>query len=111
MIKVQPTGPENTFAKARIAELKAKLGADALQPGPERTETGARAETRRKMQARVNTASRADYVGPGAAGLDAETAPSNRPALRNSSQKMGPVTEPALPDALPADPTLPKPPE
>jgi len=111
VIKIQPSGPETTFAKARIDELKARFGADALQPGPERTETGARAETRRKMQARVNTASRPDYVGPNAIAIDTETAPSNRPALRNSPQKMGPVTEPSLPEALAPDPALPKPPE
>lgn len=112
VIKSQPDSPESTFAKNRIAELKEKHGEDALRSGPERAETGARASARRKLQARIDTVSRPDYAGPPVASIPRpdEVAPSNRPKLRTSPQSIGPAVEPPLPEALPADPSLPKPP-
>ena len=63
----------------------------------------------------MNTVSRPDYAGPpvAVAPVPDEVAPSNRPKLRTSPQNIGPVppsVEPPLPEALPADSTLPKPP-
>ncbi len=115
VIKAQPDSPESNFAKTRIAALKEKHGEDALRAGPERAETGARAESRRKLQAKVNTVSRPDYAGPpvAVAPIPDEVAPSNRPRLRTSPQNIGPVppsVEPPLPEALPADGSLPQPP-
>jgi outer membrane protein assembly factor BamD len=115
VIKAQPDTPESNYAKTRIEELKGKFGEDALRAGPERSETGARAQSRRKMQARVDTVSRPDYVGPPVAVREPapdEVAPSNRPRLRTSPQSIGPVpaVEPPLPEALPQDTGLPKPP-
>ncbi len=109
VIKSQPDTAESTFAKTRIAELKEKFGEDALRAGPERAETGARAASRRKLQAKVNTVSRPDYAGPpvAVAPMPDEVAPSNRPRLRTSPGDITPV-EPPLPEALPADATLPK---
>jgi outer membrane protein assembly factor BamD len=118
VIKQQPGTPDADYAKARIESLREQVGEDALRAGPERSETGARAAARRKLQAKVDTASRPDYVGPPVFVPEekvVETAP-GRPKLRTSPGAMGPVpaVEPPLPtpDKLPTDETgLPKPPE
>jgi outer membrane protein assembly factor BamD len=114
VIKAQPDSAESTFAKARIEELREKVGEDALRPGPERTETGARAQNRLKLQARVDTASRPDYAGPPVVVPEPPPEPvtTGRPKLRTSPQNIGPVppVEPPLPEALPQDTGLPKPP-
>lgn len=102
VIKNQPGTPDAEYAKARIEALKGLYGEDALRAGPERTETGSRAAERRKMQAKVDTASRPDYVGPPAAALPQkiETGPP-KPKLRTSPGTIGPVpaVEPPLPGA------------
>lgn len=97
VIKQQPGSPQGEFAKARIEQLKSKFGEDALKPGPERTETGARAQVRRKLQAQVDTATRADYAGPPVS-MPEETPPP-KPKLRTSPNDIGPVpaVEPTLP--------------
>ena len=75
---------------------------------------GARTAARRKLQARVDTASRPDYVGPPVVVPEEkiEMAP-GRPKLRASPVGIGPVEPPLpLPDKLPTEDTgLPKPPE
>lgn len=107
VIKEQPGSAEGEFAKMRIEALKGEFGEDALRAGPERTETGARAQQRRKLQAKVATASRPDYVGPPVAVAEEkiEVAPSSRPRLRTSPQNIGPV--PAVEPPLPAPENLP----
>lgn len=100
VIKSQPGTPEADYAKGRIEALKGQYGEDALRAGPERTETGNRAQERRKLQAKVDTVSRPDYVGPPVAELKqkVETGPS-KPRLRTSPDNLGPVpaVEPPLP--------------
>jgi outer membrane protein assembly factor BamD len=112
VIKQQPGSPESKIAEERIAQLKEQVGEDALRAGPERTETGVRAEARRKLQAKVDTVSRPDYVGPPVTVAEAkvETAP-GRPKLRASPSSIGPVpaVEPPLPEALPQETDLPVP--
>ncbi len=114
VIKTQPGSPESEIAKARIEELKQQFGEDALRAGPERTETGARAAQRRKLQSKVDTASRPDYVGPPVVVPEEKivTGPA-RPKLRTSPGNIGPAVEPPLPETLPStpDPTLPQPPQ
>ena len=116
VIKSQPGSPESEVAKTRIEELKQLVGEDTLRAGPERTETGARAAQRRKLQAKVDTASRPDYVGPPVVMPEEKivTAP-GKPKLRTSPGNIGPMpaVEPALPESLPSipDPNLPKPPQ
>ena len=100
VIKDQPGSPEAEYAKGRVEALKQLYGEDALRAGPERTETGNRAQERRKLQAKVDTASRPDYVGPPVAVVKekVESAPA-KPKLRTSPDSLGPVpaVEPALP--------------
>ncbi len=121
VIKTQPDSPESGLAKARIEELKGKYGEDALRAGPEKAETGAKAATRRKMQARVDTVSRPDYVGPPVkiATVRETPAPQNpapfgRPKLRTSPDSIEPLqpVEPALPSSpIKPVPAVPKPAE
>jgi outer membrane protein assembly factor BamD len=112
VIKNQPGSPESEYAKNRVEELRQQFGEDALRSGPERTETGARAAQRRKLQAKVDTASRPDYVGPPVVVPEEKekivTGPA-KPKLRTSPGNIGPAVEPPLP-ANP-DPTLPQPPQ
>ena len=103
VIKEQPGTPDATAAQARITALKAKVGDTALEPGPERTETGPRAQEARRMQAQVDTASRADFLGPPVAQptptpVPDESAPP-KPQLRSSPDDFAPVpaVEPPLP--------------
>ncbi|MDQ3622356.1 MAG: outer membrane protein assembly factor BamD, partial [Verrucomicrobiota bacterium] len=102
VIKQQPGSAESTVAKERIEELKQRVGEDALRAGPERAETGARAQARRKLQARVDTVSRPDYAGPpvNVPEPPVETAPA-RPALRTTPGSLDPVPpiEPPLPSS------------
>ena len=102
VIRQQPGSPESEVAKSRIAELKDQVGEDALRAGPERTETGARATARRRMQARVDTVSRPDYVGPPIKLPEpVETAPTG-PKLRTTPSNLGPI--PAVEPPLPSEP-------
>jgi outer membrane protein assembly factor BamD len=104
VIQNQPGSPDSDVAKARIEALKSLVGEDALQAGPERTETGERARARRKLQAQVQTNSRPDYLGP-TVSVPEEKAP-GKPKLRTSSDQLGPVpnVEPPLPQQEPPIP-------
>jgi outer membrane protein assembly factor BamD len=102
VIKEQPGTPDAKAAEARIAALKAQVGDAAIEPGPEKVETGSRAQETRRMQAQVETASRSDYLGPPVAQptpAPDETAP-QKPALRTSPDDLGP--QPAVEPPLPA---------
>lgn len=109
VIQQQPGSPQSEQAKARIEALKSLVGEDALLPGPERTETGARAQKNRKLQAQVDTASRPDYLGPPVTAPVQTAEP--KPKLRTSSGDVGPV-QPAQPgqpaqQVPPVEPPLP----
>ena len=98
VIKAQPDTTEANYAKTRIEELKAKYGEDALKAAPERAETGAKAATRRKLQAKVDTAARPDYVGPTVTMPTPDEVAPGRPKLRTSPLGTVPPVEPALPE-------------
>ncbi len=103
VIKAQPDSAEADVAKKRIEALKGIVGEDALQAGPEKTETGARAQAHRKLQAQVDTASRPDYLGPPVAEPE-EVAPT-KPKLRSSPDSVAPVRPVDVP---PVEPSLPQ---
>jgi outer membrane protein assembly factor BamD len=102
VIQTQAGTPDAEYAKARIDALKNLFGEDALRAGPEKTETGQRVVEHRKMQAKVDTASRPDFVGPPVTITQpkVDTAPA-KPKLRTSPANLGPVPplEPPLPGA------------
>jgi outer membrane protein assembly factor BamD len=114
VLQQQPGSPDSEVAKARIAQLKELVGEDSLRAGPEKAETGEKAAARRKLQARVDTVSRPDYVGPPVKLVQqaqpVETAP-GRPKLRTSSDTIGPVPAGGVEPALPADSGKPGKPE
>jgi outer membrane protein assembly factor BamD len=101
VIKEQPGSPDAKNAQARIDALKAKVGDAALEPGPEKTETGAKAVEQRRMQAQVETSSRADYVGPPVAEPTPPPAPDQTPPpkddLRTSPDDLTPSQPPVEP--------------
>jgi outer membrane protein assembly factor BamD len=103
VIKEQPGSPDAKAAQIRINELRTKLGDAALEPGPEKTETGARAAEQRRLQAQVETASRSDYLGPPVAQPTpppAESSAPPAPPLRTSPDDLTPpqpAVEPSLP--------------
>jgi outer membrane protein assembly factor BamD len=106
IIKNAPGTDDAAFAKQRIAELRDLVGEEALSPGPEKTETGARAAARRSAMARVDTVSRPDFVGPPVA--VPEQTPPPKPRLRTSSPSS--LTSPGPEEPLPAplEPALPQ---
>lgn len=109
VIKQQPGTPDAAYAKTRIDALKAEFGEDALKTGPELTQNGSRVQQHRKLQAKVDTVSRPDYVGPPVviAEEQVEAAPSSsKPKLRTNPDSVPPV-EPALPSGAPTAPGAP----
>jgi outer membrane protein assembly factor BamD len=112
VLQQQPGSADSEVAKARIAQLKELVGEESLKAGPEKAETGAKAAARRKLQARVDTVSRPDYVGPPVTlaqqpSAPVETAP-GRPKLRTSSDAIGPVPAGAVEPPLPSAPGKPE---
>jgi outer membrane protein assembly factor BamD len=97
VIKNSPDTDEANFAKTRIEELRQKHGEDALKAGPERAETGQKAALRRRLQAKVDTVSRPDYVGPVVVMPKPDEVAPGRPRLRTSPIGPIPAVEPELP--------------
>jgi outer membrane protein assembly factor BamD len=97
VIKNSPDTDQANFAKSRIEELRQKHGEDALKAGPERAETGQKAAARRRLQAKVDTVSRPDYVGPVVAMPRPDEVAPGRPRLRTSPLGPVPAVEPELP--------------
>ena len=97
VIKTSPDTEEANFAKARIEELRQKHGEDALKAGPERAETGQKVAARRRLQAKVDTVSRPDYVGPVVVMPKPDEVAPGRPRLRTSPLGPVPAVEPELP--------------
>jgi outer membrane protein assembly factor BamD (BamD/ComL family) len=59
-----PGTEEANFSKKRLEVMKAELGADAVDTQREAADDSKKTEARKEMQAKVNTVSRPDYVGP-----------------------------------------------
>jgi outer membrane protein assembly factor BamD len=97
VIKNSPDTDQASFAKTRIEELRQKHGEDALKAGPERAETGQKAAARRRLQAKVDTVSRPDYVGPVVVMPKPDEVAPGRPRLRTSPIGPVPAVEPELP--------------
>jgi outer membrane protein assembly factor BamD len=111
VIKDEPGTPDAKAAETRIDELRQKLGDAALEPGPEKPETGATAQEARRMQAQVDTASRADYDGPPVAEPTPVPTPAPdqsapTPALRSSPDDLGPAPADLAPQPA-VEPPLP----
>ena len=77
-----PQSAEAPVAKARIDELKALYGEDALRVGQDKPETGERLAERRRLQAQVETTALANYDGPSKKEILGEEAPPPPPQMR-----------------------------
>lgn len=110
VIRQDPNSDKAARAQARIDQIRAMVGEDVLQPGPERAETGEIVAQRRRMQAQVDTASRPDFVGPPPPPLPPEpdeVAPA-LPQLRTSPDDLAPLPfdDPGLSEPGVDDPGL-----
>lgn len=107
LIQFSPNSEEGKAAKTRLSALKRAKGEEALalRRGP--AENAKTAESKRRMEAAINTSSRADYVGPVLKPKPTiEKAPAS-PSLRVSPRDLQPLDTnvlltPASDTALPS---------
>lgn len=97
VLQQQPDSEAADEARRRIDEISSEVGEDALVVGVERAETGEMARSRQRMQAEVDTAARADYVGPPSPVIPDEVPP-ERPRLRTSPEDVAPLPPAVEPD-------------
>lgn len=97
VLQQEPGSEEAEEAERRIDEIRGEVGDEALQVGVEKAETGQTARARRRMQAQVDTSSRADYVGPPAPVVPDEVEP-EQPRLRTSPMDVAPLPPAVEPD-------------
>jgi outer membrane protein assembly factor BamD len=64
VVQQQPDSPEAQNAKQRMDQIRSKVGENALKIGATGTATAQAGGDGRKLQARADTAGRADFVGP-----------------------------------------------
>lgn len=64
VIRDHPSSKEAEFAKKRIAALRVEKGEDAVQTQRKPADTADSVASRKQMEAKVNTSTRPDYVGP-----------------------------------------------
>jgi len=64
VIRDHPNSKEADLSRKRIAALRAEKGDDAIKTSRNPAETGDAAAKRKQMEAKINTSTRADYVGP-----------------------------------------------
>lgn len=91
VVRLSPDSEEADRARVRIDEIRAMVGEDVLQPGPERAETGEIVAQRRRMQAQVDTAARPDYVGPPLPEIVPDEVAPAPPQLRISPDDFAPL--------------------
>jgi outer membrane protein assembly factor BamD len=91
VIRRQPNTKEAERAKARIDELVAQYGEDAIYPGPEKAETGEKVALRRRLQAQVETSSLADFTGPPKRDIVPDELPAQQPQMRTNMDDLRPL--------------------
>lgn len=101
VIRRQPQSAQAEIAKARIDELRAQYGDDALRIGPEKAETGEKAALRRRLQAQVETSALADYAGPPKRDIVPDELPASQPQMRTNVDDVRPL--PAVETTLPTE--------
>lgn len=97
LIQFSPNSDEGKAARTRLAALKRLKGEDAVLKHRGPAENAETVESKRKMEAAINTSSRADYVGPKIKQKPAavEKAPAT-PSLRVSPRDLLPLDPNAL---------------
>ncbi len=104
-----PQSAEANSAKARIDELKALYGDDALRVGQERPETGERLAERRRLQSQVETTALANYDGPPRKEIVGEDTPLPQPQMKGDMRDARPIplSEPPVETPPQKTPTTP----
>jgi len=104
-----PQSAEANSAKARIDELKALYGDDALRVGQERPETGERLAERRRLQSQVETTALANYDGPPRKEILGEDTPLPQPQMKGDMRDARPIplSEPPVETPPQKTPTTP----
>ncbi len=97
VLQQEPDSEAGEQARQRIDEIRSMVGEEALVVGVERAETGSMARSRQRMQAELDTAARADYVGPPSPIVPDELPP-EQPRLRTSPQDVAPLPPAVEPD-------------
>ncbi len=100
VVRRAPGTADANAAEARMQELRAELGDEALRTGPEKAETGQKAAERRRLQAQVETTALADFNGPPRRDLVSDQLPvAGAPRLRTGTRDVAPMpaVEPVLP--------------
>lgn len=100
VVRRAPGTADANSAEARMQELRAELGDEALRTGPEKAETGQKAAERRRLQAQVETTALADFNGPPRRDLVSDQLPvAGAPRLRTGTRDVAPMpaVEPVLP--------------
>ena len=77
VIRDHPASKEADLSRKRIAALRQEKGEEATQTRKSSSETPETASKRKQLEAKINTSSRADYVGPQ---LKKTTPPTDRPS-------------------------------
>ena len=104
-----PQSAEANSAKARIDELKALYGDDALRVGQERPETGERLAERRRLQSQVEATALANYDGPPRKEIVGEDTPLPQPQMKGDMRDARPIplSEPPVETPPQKTPTTP----
>jgi outer membrane protein assembly factor BamD len=97
VVQQQPDSPEAGRAKQRMDQIRAKVGDAGLQIGAKGTGTAQGAADSRKLQARADTAGRADFVGP----PPPPPTPSPTPAAPSQNLDQTPQTPQPTPEQKP----------
>ncbi len=99
VIRRAPNTEDANLAKARIEELRAQYGDEALRTGPDSAESGEKMALRRRLQAQVESSALADYSGPPTGLIVPDELPASAPRMRTSVDDVRPLpaVEPELP--------------
>lgn len=101
VVRRAPGTADAKASEARMQELRAEVGDDALRTGPEKAETGQKAAERRRLQSQVETTALADFNGPPRSDIVSDQLPvAGAPRLRTGTRDVAPM--PAVEPVLPA---------
>ena len=95
VIRKFPQTLDAKASKARLAELKAEVGEDALRTGQQHALTGEEMATRRKLQSQIETTALSNYDGPPKKEIVSQDIATPRPEMRTNLKEVQPLDAPA----------------
>ena len=90
VIRKFPQTKDASIAKARLAELKSEVGAEALRFGSQAPLSGEQAAVRRKLQGQVETTALSNYDGPPKKEIAPSDSSTPRPEMRTNFKEVQP---------------------